>query len=72
MADRALISVMDLNCWTMGRTGNSHWVPSADRTRPALAISCGRLSGRPWSSDGGAADGDGDGASWDGAASYSW
>ena len=61
----------NLSCWTMERTGSSRWVLSADRTRPALAISYGRLSGRPWSGGDGAAGGDGDGASWDGAASCS-
>ena len=56
----------------VGRTGNSRWVLSVDRTRPVLAISCGHLLGRPWSGGDGAAGGDGDGASSDGAASCSW
>jgi len=54
---------------------SNRWVLSAgdgDRTRPALAISCGRQSGRPWSGGGGGAGGGGGGASWDGAASCSW
>ena len=60
-----------MNVIVIIRTDNNRWVLLEGRTRPVLAIFCDLLLSRPWLDDDDVIDGDDDGASWDGVASYS-